>query len=311
MTGAGRRYAHIPVLPEECLELLAPERDNELMVQGNMGEGGHAELFLGKFPTLRIIGIDADAGILERARERLEAYKDRVKYFTGWSLDFFKNYHSFVKSNMDFFKNYSSDEQIDLIFFDLGLSSWHYECSGRGFSFRKDEPLDMRFDTSQGETAADLVNNLPEADLADLLYNNGGERYSRRIARRIVETRRSGRINSSALLADIISGAVPPAYRHGKLHPATRSFQALRIAVNHELESLRPLLDAALAKLARGGRMGVISFHSGEDRIVKGFFKDEKETIVSITGKPLAPGAAERLKNPASRSAKLRVGVKQ
>jgi 16S rRNA (cytosine1402-N4)-methyltransferase len=271
------------------------------MVQANMGEGGHAELFLEKYPSLRIIGIDADAGIIDIARKRLAAYGNRVKYFTGWSQDFFASWN----------KTNHGEDKLNIIFFDLGVSSYHYEASGRGFSFRKDEPLDMRIDTTKGETAADLVNGLPENELADLFYNNGGERYSRRIAHAICESRKSGRINSSLRLASLISASVAPAYRHGKIHPATRSFQALRIAVNHELEDLKPLLESALKALAQGGKMGVISFHSGEDRSVKNFFKEQKATILSITAKPVAPGLQETRKNPASRSAKLRVGVKR
>jgi 16S rRNA (cytosine1402-N4)-methyltransferase len=203
---------------------------------------------------------------------------------------------------------------------------YHYEESGRGFSFRRDEPLDMRLDTSGGETAADLIARLPEKDLADLLYNNAGERYSRRIARAIVERRSRGAITGSAELAEIVSRAVPAAYRRGRSHPATKVFQALRVAANRELLRLLELLETALTALKAGGRMGVISFDSLQDRGVKNFFRDKNkecacppETPICncggrqvnlLTRKPVAPGPEEVRANPPSRSAKLRVAEK-
>ncbi|MDR0910268.1 MAG: 16S rRNA (cytosine(1402)-N(4))-methyltransferase RsmH [Spirochaetaceae bacterium] len=307
-------YSHIPVLPNEVLEYLAPaaigfpaEGSGCFMVQGNMGEGGHAELFLEKFPGLHVLGIDADGAILNVARERLQGFGDRVGYYEGWSNDWFKGG--------------APEGAPNLILFDLGISSFHYEKSGRGFSFKtEDEPLDMRIDINGKVSAADLIARLGESELANLLYQYGEERYSRRIARAIIDERKRGAIMTSGALAKIIEGAVPPAYRHGRIHPATRSFQALRIAVNGELDSLEGLLQSALAKLAPGGRMGVISFHSLEDRIVKNLFKtvsmpiDKERNSLNnlgdykiITKKPVVPGDAERLANSASRSAKFRV----
>ncbi|MDR3276241.1 MAG: 16S rRNA (cytosine(1402)-N(4))-methyltransferase RsmH [Treponema sp.] len=303
------KAVHTPVLPAETIQYLAPRKAGELMVDANLGEGGHAELFLSRFPELHLIGIDADPAILVQARKHLAAFGSRIEFYSGWSQDFFAAY-------------LQGKKRPDTILFDLGISFFHYEMGGRGFSFRKDEPLDMRLDTSRGERAADLLARLPERELADLIYKNGEERYSRHIARGIVEARRHGTIAGSAALAAIVERSVPPAYRRRPLHSATRTFQALRIAVNGELDRLPELLGNALEILESGGRMGVISFHSLEDRIVKCFFRDRdfsrdpeepidrekgRARLRILTRKPLAPGEAEIRSNPASRSAKLRV----
>jgi len=203
---------------------------------------------------------------------------------------------------------------------------FHYEESGRGFSFSKDEYLDMRIDTSGGKTAADVIASLSEKEFADLLWNNAGERFSRRIAAAVANAKKSGAVTTSGALACLVSGAVPAKYRHGPLHPATRTFQALRIAVNGELEKLPLLLEKALAALEDGGRMGVISFHSLEDRIVKYFFREaagrRRSQAEAGTGNPIIKegtcrvkllnrkaiqaGEEEKRNNPPSRSAKLR-----
>ncbi|AEF86643.1 S-adenosyl-methyltransferase MraW [Treponema primitia ZAS-2] len=301
---------HVPVLLEETILYLAPRSDGELMVDATQGEGGHSYAFLSRFPTLRVVGIDADKAIQEKARERLQEFEDRITFYNGWSHDYFAAL--------------GAVEKPDTILIDLGVSMYHYEESGRGFSFRKDEPLDMRIDISSGDTAADLIARLPEKELADLIYNNAEERYSRRIARAIVETRSQGAITGSAALAEIVSRAVPAEYRRGRAHPATKTFQALRIAVNGELGRLLELLESALNSLKVGGRMGVISFHSLEDRKVKNFFREKNkectcppETPICrctghrfvnlLTRKAVAPDQEEARKNPASRSAKLRV----
>jgi 16S rRNA (cytosine1402-N4)-methyltransferase len=304
------RIAHVPVLLEETLSYLAPRSADEWMIDATVAEGGHSYAFLSRFGDLRILGIDADGGLLQKARERLGEFGDRIRFFRGWSQDYFASLSA-------------DSERPDTILIDLGVSMSHYEESGRGFSFRRDEPLDMRIDTGGGETAADLIARLSEKDLADMFFRNAEERYSRRIARAIVENRSRGAISGAAALADIVSRAVPPEYRRGRAHPATKVFQALRIEVNGELLKLPGLLESALVALKAGGRMGVISFHSLEDRGVKHFFR-EKNKVCScppetpickcegrqvnlVTRKAVAPGPEELRSNPPSRSAKLRV----
>jgi 16S rRNA (cytosine1402-N4)-methyltransferase len=210
-----------------------------------------------------------------------------------------------------------------MILFDLGVSSYHYKVSGKGFSFEKDEYLDMRLDTSSGITAADILSRLPQRELADLIYNNAGERYSRRIAAAVKAAKKNSPVTGTAALAEIVAAAVPAACRRGPIHPATRTFQALRMAVNAEAENLPSMLEAALKRLKTGGRMGVISFHSGEDRKVKFFFREKSrdctrqsdtpicrsEGICSVkilTRKPVTAGEEECRNNPPSRSAKFR-----
>ncbi|MDR2133991.1 MAG: 16S rRNA (cytosine(1402)-N(4))-methyltransferase RsmH [Treponema sp.] len=307
-------FVHTPVLLEETVRYLGPRSAGELMVDATMGEGGHSYAFLSRFPDLRLIGIDADRVIQDRARERLKEFGGRVHFYTGWSQSFFAGYPAELK-------------RPDTILADLGVSLFHYEKSGRGFSFRKDEELDMRLDTSDGLSAAELLARLPEKELADLLYNNAGERYSRRIARAIVERRRHGAVKRAADLAELIEGAVPAPYRRGPVHPATKSFQALRAAVNGELSRLPDLLEGAFRILEPGGRLGIISFHSLEDRIVKNFFREKnrnctcppeapickcegRRSVNILTRKGVVPGAAETGQNPRSRSARLRVGEK-
>jgi 16S rRNA (cytosine1402-N4)-methyltransferase len=321
--------AHTPVLLEETVAYLAPRKSGELMVDATQGEGGHSYAFLSRFPDLRLIGIDADAGIQRTARERLSEFGERARFYSGWAEDFFAGPEG---GGMDTASGPA--ERPDTILIDLGVSSYHYEKSGRGFSFRKDEPLDMRIGEGRGPSAADLVARLSERELADLFYRNAGERYSRRIARAIVEERKRGAVRTSLALAEIVRAATPRSYG-GKIHPATRVFQALRIAVNREIERLPELLEKAFAALKPGGRLGVISFHGGEDRIVKIFFRDKsrgvpvssgdtlpgksfpggaKEPIVEdrggrallLTRKPVIPVEEEIRKNPPSRSAKLR-----
>jgi len=305
---------HTPVLLEETLKYLAPRKAGELMIDATIGEGGHSNAFLSQFPELRIIGIDADPEILKIARERLGHFGERVQFYSGWSHDFFAEYPEEFK-------------RPDTILLDLGVSLFHYEKSGRGFSFRYDEPLDMRIDASSGIGAAELIERFSERDLADLLYTNGEERYSRRIARAIGEAKSGGKIGSSAVLAEIVERAVPPAYRHGPIHPATRTFQALRIAVNGELSRLPDLLEAAFRVLECGGRMGVVSFHSLEDRIVKNFFRDKnrdcicppeapickcggQRTVTILAKKGIKAGEEEIRRNPPSRSARFRAAEK-
>ncbi len=306
---------HTPVLLNECLEYLSPVGEtfekNAFMIDSTLGEGGHSNAFLSKFPNLHILGLDRDKDIQLRARERLSVYGGRMEFFNGWFNDFYKNYPA-------------DKEKPDIILFDLGISVYHYEKSGRGFSFRYDEPLDMRLNAESGESAADICNNMREEELANLIYLYSDEKYSRRIARAICEERKSQKIESSKQLADIIYNAVPGNYRHGAIHPATRTFQALRIAVNSELRRLPEALHAAFNDLKVGGKMGVITFHSLEDRIVKNYFRNLGKKCVCppeqaqctcggtpcaeiLTRKPVEPSSEEIKTNSPSRSAKLRV----
>lgn len=287
-------YVHYSVMPNEVLaSLIPPQEGAATMVDCTCGEGGHTHRFLAAYPNLRVIALDRDAGILEKAKVRMEEYASR---FTPLNIAF-----------DEFFKT-AEEEQYDLILFDLGISSYHYEESGRGFSFRKGETLDMRLDPTDPISAMDVVNGYPEERLADVIYRYGEERYSRRIARAIVTERRLSKINDTERLAQIIYKAVPPSYRYGYLHPATRTFQAIRIEVNGELDRIEVALAGAVRSLKKGGRIAVISFHSLEDRIVKWFFKDlEGDQVNILTKKPLVPSEEERNENPPSRSAKLRV----
>ncbi|GHV20544.1 ribosomal RNA small subunit methyltransferase H [Spirochaetia bacterium] len=276
---------------------------------------------------MRITGIDADKNILEIAKKRLKGFGDRINFYHGWAEDFLE-------------AKRGTGEKPGIILMDLGVSLFHYEKGGRGFSFAKDEPLDMRIDTELGFSAAQLLASISEKELADLLFFNAEERYSRRIARSIIEARKTAAITSSAVLAEIVRQAVPPEARHRRVHAATKTYQALRIAVNGELVKLQQKLEAAFDVLNSGGRLGVITFHSLEDRIVKNFFRQKapasakkaertykqrsavsdtpiynssgiKDTVCAanriITKKPVGPAGFEIKENPASRSAKIRV----
>jgi len=304
-------FVHNPVLLEETLDLLGPREKNELMIDANTGEGGHSFNFLNRFPELKMVCIDADREILAIAEKRLEQFASRVCFYSNWSHDFFAEYPAELK-------------RPNTILFDLGVSLYHYKESGRGFSFDKEEYLDMRLDKESGISAAELIARLPEKELADLIYNNAEERYSRRIASKIVNERQKSTITTTSALAALVENAVPASYRHGHIHPATRTFQALRIAVNGELSKLLSLLEGALRVLEPGGRLGVISFHSLEDRIIKNFFKasnkncicpahapicrcEGRRSVKILTKKGITPGNEEIERNPPSRSARLRV----
>ncbi|MDR2375140.1 MAG: 16S rRNA (cytosine(1402)-N(4))-methyltransferase RsmH [Treponema sp.] len=300
---------HTPVLLEEVLHYLAPRKGGELMVDATLGEGGHSYAFLSGFPDLKIIGIDIDPVIQEIARERLKEFGERIHFHSGWAQDFFKAYPEEFK-------------RPDTILIDLGVSLFHYEKSGRGFSFRKDEALDMRLDPLLGPGAAELIATLGERELADLLFKNAGERYSRRIAGAIVEARKRGALRSTWALRELVEQAVPPSGRNGPVHAATKTFLALRIAVNGELSRLKDLLEAALLVLEPGGRLAVISFNSLEDRIVKEFFREKSRdctcspeapihrsncAVVILSPRGVSPTETEKRANPPSRSARLRV----
>jgi 16S rRNA (cytosine1402-N4)-methyltransferase len=246
-----------------------------------------------------LVGIDRDAAALAAARMRLGSDSSRVRLLHG-------NF-----SELKVHVAESGIRQVDGVIFDLGVSSPQLDRAERGFSFREDGPLDMRMDQSAGCTAADLVRDLPETELANLIYHLGEERYSRRIARAIVQSRTIGSIETTWKLAAIVERAVPASYRHGRIHCATRTFQALRIAVNRELDLLEPALRDSVDILTPGGRVCAVSFHSLEDRIVKNTFRTlatgSEASLRLLTKKPIMASENERSRNPRSRSAKLRV----
>ncbi len=300
------------VLPSETLSALAPHAGGRY-VDGTLGGAGHSALLLdASAPDGRVLGIDADAAALERARERLAPAVTAGRLLLRQG-----NFAQMEELARD-----ADFAPVDGILLDLGLSSDQLADAARGFSFAADAPLDMRFDTSQGQPAADLVNTLDEAELADLLWRYGEERRSRAIARRIVAQRRRAPIARTGELARLIASVMPG--RPGSIHPATRSFQALRIAVNDELGNLEAALPRAVELLRPGGRIAVISFHSLEDRIIKRYFNEEARGCVCppelpvcvcgrsprlrvVTRHPITASAEELARNPRSRSAKLRV----
>jgi len=279
-------------MADEVLSFLNPGEKEALMVDCTLGEGGHTSLFLQRYPNLKIIGLDRDSRIMEKAKNRMAPYGDRFEAKNIWFDQFWKNYEG---------------PAVDFILFDLGISVFHYEESGRGFSFKREEKLDMRLNIDEGLDASDVVNDYDETSLANLIYNYGEERYSRRIAAAICRYRQTKRIEYTNELADIIWDAVPNEYRHRRIHPATKTFQALRIEVNGELDRIEPALEGALKALKPGGRIAVITFHSLEDRPVKWFFKNRENVLEILTKKPVEPTQEECDANPPSRSAKLRV----
>ena len=285
---------HEPVLTAEALTFLAPERGG-LFVDCTVGLGGHTRALLEAGAT-RVIGLDRDRDALEVAAADLAAFGDRAELV-----------HADYRSLAEVLAA-RGIEAIDGALADLGVSSLQIDAEGRGFSFRRDEPLDMRMDRTAGATAAEVVNATPEGELADIIFRFGEERHSRRIARAIVEARRRGPIATTGQLAATVRRAVPT---HGwqRIDPATRTFQALRIWVNRELEGLEEFLRDVVTRLRGGGRVVVISFHSLEDRIVKHTFRalERAEAIVKVlTKRPVVPGEAELARNPRARSAKLR-----
>jgi len=290
------QYVHYSVMQNEVLEYLVPQREEAIMVDCTLGEGGHTNLFLQKYPSLHVIGLDRDAKIQEKAKNRLAPFGDRFEARNIWFDEFWKNYDG---------------PKVDLILFDLGISVFHYEESQRGFSLRRSEDLDMRLDTNSYLDAEYVVNTYSENDLANVIYNYGEERYSRRIAAAICDYRKNSAIKKTDELADIIYKAVPAEYRFRRIHPATKTFQALRIEVNGELNRIEPALEGAIKALRPGGRVGVITFHSLEDRPVKWFFRNHVDEVEILTKKPLIPTDDECENNPPSRSAKFRVAQRR
>lgn len=291
---------HRPVLLKEATQALAAA-PGKVIVDCTVGLGGHAEALLKEMrPGGRLIGIDRDADALKAAQERLNEFKDSLVLVRG---NFGELKEIFEKIGVD---------KADGFLFDLGVSSLQLDTPGRGFSFRYEAPLDMRMDGRSETTASQLVNKAGEAELDSILWTYGEERFHRRIARAIADSRKRKPIETTGELVEIILRAVPYKGRHGKVHPATRTFQALRIAVNKELTALENGIAAAIGLLNINGVICVISYHSLEDRIVKNKFKEEKAKgiLEVLYKKPLRPGEEEIEENARARSAKLRAARK-
>ena len=304
-------FRHMPVLQEEVLRFLAP-KPGGIYLDGTVGGGGHAALILqASEPDGVLIGLDRDRSALAATGERLAHYGERVRLFHGNFSDMAEPLTQLGITGLDGF------------LLDLGVSSHQLDTGERGFSFQQEAPLDMRMDTGSGHSAADLVNELPEEELAGIIREYGEERWAKRIAAFVVRARLEEPIRTTLQLVDVIKGAIPRGAWEERIHPATRTFQALRIAVNDELGSLERGLAEGLRRLNRGGRGVVISFHSLEDRIVKNTFRSlaqgctcpkgfprcvcgTEPQVRVLSGRPVTAGEAELARNPPARSAKLR-----
>jgi 16S rRNA (cytosine1402-N4)-methyltransferase len=278
-------FFHIPVLSAEIIAGLTPMAGGYYL-DATTGGGGHSELILQAADDIKLVAIDRDLDALNASKLRLQAYGSRVTFWHG-------NYAEY---------QLNSDRPFDGIIADLGVSSVHLDSAERGFSFRNEAGLDMRMDRTQLLTAGDIINHTDEVELANIFFKYGEERLSRRIARAIVGARP---LQTTTELAEIISRNVPKSYRYGRIHPATRVFQALRIVVNQELDSLETFLDRSIDWLTPTGKIGIISFHSLEDRIVKHRLKEDERVRV-LTKKPVISQELELDRNPRARSAKLR-----
>lgn len=299
---SGGASVHVSVLPRETLDLLlgrTPERAalDGWIVDGTLGAGGHSEWILRECPRVRVLGLDQDPQILALAQERLAVFGDRCRAV-----------HARISQLASVLESEALPAPIGVLY-DLGVSSLQLDRAERGFAFQQDGPLDMRMDPTRARTAADVVNHWDEADLADLIYHEGGDGRARRIARAIVEARRRQHFQRTGALADLIARAAPSS---GKHHPATRTFQALRRAVNEEGEELIAGLGAAEAALADRGRLAVISFHSGEDGVVKRFLARGAKAgrWELLTRKPVVASREEVRANRRSRSASLRAAIR-
>jgi 16S rRNA (cytosine1402-N4)-methyltransferase len=281
-------FVHIPVLAKELIEALAIQPGGHYL-DCTLGAGGHTSLILSTSPDVRVTAIDRDEQAIATAQSYLSQFGENVNIWRG-----------------NFCEYPGKPEEFDGIIADLGVSSGQLDTPERGFSFRHTAALDMRMDNRQKLTAAEVINKWEERKLADIFFTYGEERLSRRIARTIVSSRP---FSTTTELAGAIASCVPAKYRNGRIHPATRVFQALRIAVNAELTSLEKFIDVAPTWLKPGGRIAIISFHSLEDRIVKHRLR-EKEQLRILTKKPVLPQEEEQKNNPRSRSAKLRIAEK-
>ena len=307
-------FTHYPVLLNECIEGLNIRPDG-VYLDGTLGRAGHSREIAKRLNTGRLICVDRDEAALESAGRRLDEYMDKV---------------TLVHSNFDRVGQIVEELElsgVDGMLFDLGVSSPQLDDSSRGFSYMADAPLDMRMDRSEGLTAAEVVNTWSQEELRRILFEYGEERYAPAIARHIVERREKAPIETTGQLVEVIRSAMPPAALREKQHPAKRSFQAIRIAVNGELEELPPMLRAAAQRLHPGGRLAVISFHSLEDRIIKKTMQElatgctcppnfpvcvcgKKPQMKLVSRKPIVATEAELTYNPRARSAKLRVAEK-
>jgi len=284
---------HIPVLLKETLEAL-DVKENENYIDCTLNGGGHTkEILKRNGPDGKVLGIEIDKEIFDRVpkQERLVAINDS-----------YANLEEIVRKN--------EFENVKGILFDIGMSSYHVDEAKRGFSFQKDEPLLMSY--GEGLSAEEIVNDWSEEEIEKIIREYGEENFAKKIAKKIVEKRRGEKIRSTFQLVSIIKEATPGSYHHNKTHFATRTFQALRIAVNDELNNFRSALPQALNVLDKGGRLAAISFHSLEDRIIKEFLKEKEKSgeLKIITKKPITPGDGEIQNNPRSRSAKLRTAIK-
>ncbi|MGK7945397.1 MAG: 16S rRNA (cytosine(1402)-N(4))-methyltransferase RsmH [Microcystaceae cyanobacterium] len=286
MAQSRTQVEHIPVLAQELIERLDIEPEGHYL-DATLGRGGHTRLILDIYPKIQVTAIDRDASAIEICQHQLSPlFGQRIQFWQG-------NYRDYL----------GQKAQFSGIIADLGVSSPQLDQAERGFSFRHEAPLDMRMDSQQSLSAAEIINHWSEKDLADIFYHYGEERLSRRIARKIVNLRP---LKTTTELANAITTCYPPKARYGRIHPATRVFQALRIAVNDELGSLERFLELAPQWLKIGGKLAIISFHSLEDRRVKHSFRDT-ESLQVLTKKPITADSEEIKQNPRSRSAKLRV----
>ncbi|MEH2243102.1 16S rRNA (cytosine(1402)-N(4))-methyltransferase RsmH [Nostoc sp.] len=307
-----QEFFHVPVLGGQVIEGLAV-RPGGHYLDVTVGGGGHSRLILESAADVRVTAVDQDEEALAAAKKNLAEYGVSVREASpsGEAPPFAQRLRQEKEARVQFiYSNFAAYEfppnTFDGILADLGVSSYHLDQAERGFSFRQAANLDMRMDRGRSLTAADVINNWDEADLADIFFKYGEERLSRRIARRIVERRP---LHTTVELADAIASSVPPKYRYGRIHPATRVFQALRIVVNDELKSLETFLDKAPNALVPGGRIAIISFHSLEDRPVKHGLRNSPLLKV-LTKKPIIALEEEIQRNPRSRSAKLRIAQK-
>jgi len=287
---------HYPVLYREVLNFFKSIKKGYI-VDATVGGGGHSFLILKNFPDVKIIGIDKDDYALQKADQKLRQFKGR---------------YTLIKSsfkNLDIILDQLGIHTAQGFLFDLGVSIFHLKTE-RGFSFQKDQPLDMRMDRSQNLTAFEVVNRYPKNLLEKILYEYGEEKFAKRIVRNIIEERKKNPIKTTKQLAEIVYRSYPPSLRRGRIHPATKTFQAIRIEVNDELSEIKQGVSKGIERLEKNGIIQVISFHSLEDRIVKNIFREAKKLkkLEVMTKKPITPGEEEIKENPPSRSAKLRVG---